>query len=71
MEDQLEGFHTTFDVDKEDVLYSDEGFNEVIVNFVRIETFYLKCYSSFLSKLKLYKDIKAKCVGEALPSFST
>ena len=71
MEDQPEGFHTTFDADGEDVTYSDEGFDEVVVNFVGIKTSCLKCHSSFPSKSKLHKHIKVGCVGETLPSSST
>lgn len=71
MEDQPEGFHTTFDADGEDFTYSDEGFDEVVVNFVGIETSCSKCHSSFPSKSKLHKHIKAGCVREALPSSST
>lgn len=71
MEDQLEGFYTIFDIDRKDVIYLDKSFDEVIINFVEIETFCSKCHSSFLLKLKLYKYIKAGCVEDALPSFFT
>ena len=71
IEDQPEGFHIIFNVDGEDVTYSDEGFDEIVVNFVGIETSCSKCHSSFLSKSKLHKHIKAGCVGETLPSSST
>ena len=71
MENQPEGFHTTFNADGEDVTYSDKGFDEFVVNFVEIETSCSKCHSSFPSKSKLHKYIKAGCVKEALPSSST
>lgn len=71
MEDQLERFYTTFNTDGEDVTYSDEGFDKVIINFVGIEISYSKCYSSFPSKSKLHKYIKTGCIKEALPSSST
>lgn len=70
IEDQLEGFHIIFDVDKEDITYLDKGFDKVIINFVRIETFCLKCYSSFPLESKLYKYIKADCIKKALLFFS-
>lgn len=70
MEDQLEGFHITFDTNG-NVTFPDEGFDEVVVNLVRIETFYLKCHSSFPSRSKLYKHIKASYIGETSRSFST
>lgn len=71
MESQLENFNTIFDANGEDIAYSDESFNKVIVNFVGIEISCSKCYSSFPSKSKLYKHIKAGCIKKALPSFST
>lgn len=71
MKDQSESFYTIFDADGEDITYLDKSFDKLIVNFIGIETFCLKCHSSFPLKSKLYKHIKAGCVGEALPSFST
>lgn len=70
MENQPEGFYTTFKDKKRDVTYLDKGFEEVVVNFVRIETTCLKYCSSFLSKSKLHKHVKADYVEEALPSSS-
>lgn len=69
IKDQPEGFYNIFDANEEDVTYLDKRFDEVIVNFVRIEISYSKCHSSFFSKSKLYKHIKARCIGEVLPSF--
>lgn len=71
MEDQPESFYTTFDTDREDIAYSDKGFNKVVVNFVRIKTSYLKYHSSFFSKSKLYKHIKTGCIREVLTSSFT
>lgn len=71
MKDQPDCVHTTFDVDGKDIIYSDKGFQEVIINFIGIEISCSKCHSSFPSKLKLHKYIKAGYIGEALPFFST
>lgn len=67
MENQPKGFYTTFENEERNVTYSDKGFDKVLVNFVGIETTYLKCRSSFPSKSKLYKHLKAGCVEEASP----
>lgn len=56
-----------FEDEEGDVTYLDKGFNEVFVNFVGIETSCLKCRSSFLSKSKLHKHVKAGCIEEASP----
>lgn len=68
MENEPEGFYTIFKNEKRDVTYLDKGFEEVVVNFMGIETTCLKYCSSFLSKLKLHKHVKADYVKEALPS---
>ena len=39
----------------------DEGFKEVIANFVKIETGCSKCSSFFPSKSQLHKHFKARC----------
>lgn len=70
MENQPEGFYTTFDNKEGDVTYLDEGFDKIFVNFVRIETTCLKCHSSFPLKSKLHKHVKAGCVEEASPPSS-
>lgn len=70
MENQLEGFYIMFENEERDVTYSDEGFDKVLVNFVGIETTYLKCRSSFSSKSKLHKHVKANCVEKASPPSS-
>lgn len=70
MEDQLEGFHTTFEIEDEEVTYSNKGFNKVFVNFVEIEATCSKFRSSFFLKSKLHNHIMTGCVGEALPSSS-
>ena len=62
-EDRPEGFYTTFDPEGEEVDYSNEGFEEVIANFVEIETVCSKCSSSFPSKSQLHKHLKAGCAG--------
>lgn len=41
------------ETDKEEINYSDKGFNKVIINFVGIETASLRSHISFSSKLKL------------------
>ena len=71
MEDQPEDFYTIFDANGENVAYLDEGFDEVVINFVGIETSYSKYHSFFPSRSKLHKHIKAGGVREALPSSST
>lgn len=71
MKNQSKRFYTTFENKDGDVIYLNKGFDEVIVNFVEIETTCLKCHSSFFSKSKLYKHIKTDCVEEApLSSFT-
>ena len=62
-ENRPEGFYTIFDPEGEEVDYSDKGFEEVIANFVGIETVCSKCSSSFSSKLQLHKHLKAGCAG--------
>lgn len=69
-EQQPEGFHTTFEPEKEEFSYSDEGFDEVFINFVGIEAVCSKCRSSFPSKSKLHTHIKSGCVKKTLPSAS-
>ena len=63
---QLEGFHTTFEPKEKELSYSDEGFDEVFVNFVKIETVCFKCRLSFFLKSKLHTHIKSGCVKETL-----
>lgn len=50
--------------------YSDEGFDEVFVNFVGIEAVCSKCHSLFPLKSKLHMHLTSDCVGEASPSAS-
>lgn len=71
MENELESFYITFEDGEGDIIYSDKGFDKVIVNFVGIETTYLKYHLSFSSKSKLPKHVKARCVEEALLPSST
>ena len=68
-ENRPEGFYTTFDSEGEEVDYSDKGFEEVIANFVGIETVCSKCSFSFPSKSQLHKHLKAGCAGavQAMP----
>ena len=70
IEQQPEGFHTTFEPEEEELAYSHEGFDEGFVNFVGIEAVCSKCHSSFPSKSKLHIHIKSECVGGALSSAS-
>lgn len=58
-----EAFYTTFDPKGKEVDYSDEGFEEVIANFVGIETVCSKCSSFFPSKSLLHKHLKTGCAG--------
>lgn len=69
-EQQPKGFHTTFEPEEEELSYSDERFDEVFVNFVKIEAVCSKCRLSFPSKSKLLTHIKSGCVKETLPSAS-
>ena len=69
-EQQPESFHITFEPEEEELAYSDEDFDEVFVNFVRIEAVCSKCRSLFPSKSKLYTHIKSGCVGDTSPSAS-
>ena len=62
-ENRPEGFYTTFDPKGKEVDYCDKDFKEVIANFVRIETVFSKCSSSFPSRLQLHKHLKAGCAG--------
>lgn len=66
MKDQPKGFYTILKFEKKDITYSDKGFDKVIINFVGIKTAYLKCHTSFPSKSKLHKHIKASCIEENL-----
>ena len=70
IEQQPEGFHTTFEPEEKELAYLDESFDEVFVNFVGIEAVYSKCHSSFPSKSKLHMHIKSECVGGASSSAS-
>lgn len=65
MKNQTESFYITFKEEKRDVSYSDKGFNKILVNFVGIETIYLKYCSSFPLKSKLHKYVKAGYVEKA------
>ena len=69
-EQQPKSFHTTFEPEKEELAYSDDGFDEVFVNFVGIEVVCSKCRSSFPSKSKLHTQIKSVYVGDASLSAS-
>ena len=67
------GFYMTFDPEGEEIHYSDKGFEEVIANFVGIETVCSKCSSFFPSKSQLYKHLKVGCAGavQATPLLPT
>ena len=60
-ENRPKGFYTTFNLKGKEVDYLDKGFKEIIANFVKIKIGYLKCSSSFPSKLQLHKHLKAGC----------
>lgn len=49
------------------MIYLNKRFDEVFVNFVRIEAICSKCHLLFLSKSKLHKHIKSEYVEEILP----
>lgn len=61
VENQLEGFYTTFDKNDKEVTYADKGFEEVAVNFIGIEALCNKCRTMFLSKSKLHHYLKSDC----------
>ncbi len=61
VENQTDGFYTTFDENDENVTYADKGFEEVAVNFVGIETSCTKCRATFPSKSKLHYHLKGVC----------
>lgn len=60
MENQPESFYNTFDKDGDNVTYSEEGFDKIVVNFVSIEAFYTKCRAIFPSRLKLHNQLKSR-----------
>lgn len=68
MEDEPKGLYTTFENEADKVSYSDEGFDKVAVNFVRIETLCTKCRASFPSRTKLHNHLKSSCLEKSLPS---
>ncbi len=61
VENQLEGFYTTFDENDKEFTYADEGFEKVAVNFVGIEASYSKYRATFPSKSKLHHHLKSGC----------
>ena len=63
-----EGFYTTFEQEGEEVQYSDEGFDEVDVNFIGIESSCGKCGAPFSSKSLLHKHLKDGCNSPLQPS---
>lgn len=65
-EQELERFYTILEPKEKELTYSDEGFNEVYVNFVGIETIYFKYHSLFPLKSKLHTHIKSECMKETL-----
>lgn len=56
-----------FEDEEGDITYLDKSFDKVLVNFMGTKTTYLKCHSFFLSKLKLYKQVKAGYIKKTLP----
>ncbi len=68
VEDELEGFYTTFENEADKVFYSNEGFDEVTVNFVGIETSCIKCRTTFPSRSKLHNHLKSDCLETSSPS---
>lgn len=55
-----------FKLEEKKLAYLDKDFNKVIVSDIRIKGVYFNYYSLFFSKLKLYKNIKSKCIREVL-----
>ena len=68
MEDEPEGFYTTFGDEADEISYSDEGFDKVAVNFVRIETSCTRCHATFPSRSKLHSHLKSNCLETSSPS---
>ncbi len=52
----------------DEVSYSDEGFDEVAINFVGIETSCTKCRATFPSRSKLHNHLKSGCLETISPS---
>lgn len=71
MENQPKGLYNTFEEEDNNVTYLDKGFDEIAVNFVRIEAFCIKCHTIFPSRSKLYKYLKSGCLEMSLPAFLT
>lgn len=65
----LKGFYTTLETEEEEINYLDNDFNEIVINFVRIETAYLRCHTSFSLKSKLHKYIKTGCKKKVLHAY--
>ncbi len=53
------------------MIYSEEGFDEIAVNFVGIETSCTKYRATFPSRSKLYNHLKNGCLERSLPALLT
>lgn len=51
--------------------YSDESFNKIVVNFVKIEVLYTKYRVIFFSRLKVHNYRKSSCLELTLSSLLT
>lgn len=66
MNDQPEGFYITIGDESDEMTYSDEGFDEITMNFVGIETLCSRCRATFPSKSKLDNHLKSDCLDTPL-----
>lgn len=60
-----------FEAEEKNMTYLNKNLNKVLVNFVKIEMVYSKCYATFSSKSKLYNHLKASYVERALLALFT
>lgn len=69
MKNQPKGFYTIFDIDGKDVISLDKDFAKIIINFIKIEIYCLKCFLFFYLKLKKNKYIKDSYIRKAFCLF--
>lgn len=72
LENLPKGFYIVFEAKREEINYLNKGFNKVVINFIGIETTYIKCNIFFSLKFKLYKYLKTGCIKtvQILPIFN-
>ncbi len=69
VENQPNDFYNTFEEEGDDVIYSDEGFDKMTINFVGIETSCTKYYATFPSRSKLHNHLKSSYLEMSLFAF--